>query len=487
MVSLASFYFAYEILFVFPKLATQGEVLFNTVLIGAEILCAMFSIYLYHSVFCATEWKHPRYKGIASMSSVPFVTIQIPTFNEPVRVLAETINACKRQDYPKDRYKIVVADDSTDAMTVKRIHGLCRKKGVVFVHRNHRRGFKAGALNDAEARVEGDVIALLDADDMPEPSFLAHCVEVLMSDSNVAFVQTRNAERNDRTNTITGIGRMIRDLFFGAIMKSKDMRKLGIFCGSGGVIRRRALRQMGGWPEETVTEDIDLSTKLFASGYISKYINPVECRGLLPTTFTGLAGQTFRWAHGTTHTLLLRWRMILRIPSKTRKLEHLLSCSTYVLGPAILAIDLLMVAHLLFRIPIFHMYEPWSIWIFGVGFTLSSFSALLFVQMADEKISMKRLFMYIFAVYGLAVNFTIAAASAFIGRKSAFFRTPRSAGRKDYVKLMGRYWIEALIGLVSLYAGLTSLTNPVYNVQATWVIFFGVGFLTAPILALKYG
>jgi cellulose synthase/poly-beta-1,6-N-acetylglucosamine synthase-like glycosyltransferase len=481
MSALFSAYFAYEIIYVFPKVTSAAGMALNVALVSAEILTAIFSMYLYHSVFCSLEWQHVKYKGLKKF---PFVTIQIPVFNEPLSTLNRTIKACKNQNYPKNRYEIIIADDSTKPWQIEK---LCREEGIGFYHRNHRRGFKAGALNDILSRSRGEVIACLDADDMPEPTFLPHSVEVLMSSDKIAFVQSRNAERNDNSNMITGIGRMIRDLFFGSIMKSKDMRKLSIFCGSGGVMKRSVLDDMGGWPEQTVTEDIDISTKIFSHGYESKFINPVECRGLLPISFSSLTGQTYRWAHGTTRTLKLRWRSIMRIPGFWRKSEHLLSCATYILGPAILLIDLIMAAHLIFKIPIFHMYEPISIWIFGVALTLSSFFALLYVQFLDNRINMKRIFAYIFAMYGLSVNFTLATISAITGRKFAFFRTPKTRQKKSYVKIAKRYWIEALVAGISIYAGVTNLMDPMYNVQATWVIFFGIGFLTAPLLALKYG
>ena len=390
-------------------------------------------------------------------------------------------------DYPNNRYEILIADDSTDKKDMKKIRELCKEYGAKFVHRDHRSGFKAGALNGILQHSRGKYIALLDADDRPEKTFLSHSVEVIESKNNIAFVQTRNAERNDDVNMVTGIGRMIRDLFFGSIMKSKDMRKLSIFCGSGGVIKRSVLDEMGGWPEQTVTEDIDISTKIFAHGYESKFINPVECKGLLPMSFSSLTGQTYRWAHGTTKTLMLRWRSVMKIPGFWRKSEHLLSCATYVLGPAILIIDLIMAAHLLFKIPIFHMYEPMTVWVFGVALTLSSFFALLYVQFLDKKVDMKRIFAYIFAMYGLSVNFTFAVISALIGRKFSFFRTPKTKQKKNYAKIAKRYWIESVIAGVSIYSGVINITDPVYNVQALWVIFFGIGFLSAPILALKYG
>ena len=483
VLALSFSYFSYEIIFIFPKLGSIQAVFLNTFLISAEILCSIFSIYLLHSIFCTIEWKHFNHKGLKKK---PFVSVQIPTFNEPLRVLRETILSCLNQEYPKNKYEILVADDSTDIKKMNKIKDFCKEHKIKFIHRDNRNGFKAGALNNLNKYAKGDVIAVLDADDKPEPTFLSHAVETLLSDEKIAFVQTRNAERNFATNTVTGIGRMIRDLFFGAIMKSKDMRSLAIFCGSGGVVKRKLLDEVGGWPEETVTEDIDLTTKLFASGYISKYINPVECKGLLPCTFTGLTGQVFRWAFGTTKTFKLRWREAMRIPGFFRKIEHFLSLSTYLLGPAMVLIDIVMIAHLLLRIQIFHMIEPMFLWIFGVGFTLSSFIALLFVQVRDDDVSMKRIFTYIFVMYGMAWNFTKAAFAALFGRSFTFFRTPRGASRKSLKVIAKKYWVETVIGMVSVYAALTSIADPVYSMQSIWVFVFGIGFLSVPVLAVKY-
>jgi cellulose synthase/poly-beta-1,6-N-acetylglucosamine synthase-like glycosyltransferase len=480
---LAILYFSYSVIFLFPLLQTTEALILNILLLFSEMLAGLFSIYLYHSIFSTLEWKSPEKKNLAKW---PFVTIQVPTYNESIGVVGKTLTAAMKQNYP-GRYEIIVADDSADAKKAKDLKEFCRSNRIKYIRRAHRKGYKAGALNNIIPVSRGNVIALLDADDMPEPTFLKSCVATLYSAGNIAFVQTRNAERNQGVNSVTGIGRLLRDLFFGAIMKSKDMRQLAIFCGSGGAIRKSILKKLGGWPEDTVTEDIDLSTMAFANGYISKFINPVECRGLLPPTFTGLCGQTFRWAYGTTSTLRLRWKQILKIPGFWRKIEHFLSCMTYVLGPAIVAIDLIMVVHLLFQIPIFHMYEAKTVWIFGATLTLSAFFALLFVQLRDGNVSIKRTVHYIFAIYGLSINFTRAVISAALKRKFSFFRTPRTAVSKADFSLLRKFWIELLIGIVSIYAAVIRIGDPLYTAQASWVIFFAIGFLAAPYFAVRYG
>jgi cellulose synthase/poly-beta-1,6-N-acetylglucosamine synthase-like glycosyltransferase len=481
----AVLYFGYDIIYLFPLLHGTGAIALNILLIASEMLAGFFSIYLYHSIFSTAEWKSAAKH---TLKKTPFVTIQVPIFNETMEIVGKTLTAALAQNYPKNRYEIIVADDSTDEKKAGALKKFCSSHKIRYIHRNNRHGFKAGALNNALRASKGEVIALLDADDMPEPTFLTSSVSALYSEKDVAFVQTRNAERNDGINNVTGIGRLVRDLFFGAIMKSKDNRHLAIFCGSGGVIKKSIINELGGWPEATVTEDIDLSTMAFAKGYTSKFINPVECRGLLPPTFTGLSGQTFRWAYGTTTTLMLRWRQILKIPGVFRKIEHFLSCMTYVLGPVLVAIDLIMVTHLSLGIPIFHMYESKTVWIFGATLTLSSFFALLFVQLRDNRISIKRTVHYIFVMYGLSINFTKAVVSALFRRRFAFFRTPRHAvAKKNNYRMLGRYWMEMAIGIISLAAALYRIGDPIYTAQASWVIFFAIGFLSAPYFAFRHG
>lgn len=494
LVALAASYFTYQAIFIFPLLP-QSALLMNSLLLSMEILCAMFSIYLYHAVFCTMEWKSPTLENIAEFSkktTVPFVSLHVPTFNEPMDVVGQTLEAAIKQDYPKDRYEVIVADDSTDEAKSLALQQFCKSHGIKFLHRDNRKGFKAGALNNAEkmSNREAKIIAVLDADDIPATDFLCATAQMLVKDEKVAFVQTRNCERNGDENQITGVGHLIRDLFFGAIMKSKDMRHLSIFCGSGGAIKRALLNKFGGWPEETVTEDIDLTTILFSNGYTSSYLNPSHCSGLLPPTFTGLCGQLFRWSFGTTRTLVLRWKMILKIPGFFRKIEHFLSCMTYLLGPAIVAMNIIMVYHLVSKVPIFHMYEIPTLWIFGGLLTVSSFLTLLFVQLRDSKVSISNTISYILAVFGLSINFTKGAVSAVIGRKLAFFRTPRTASTdhtfRTSVKMVMKFLPETILGLVSISVALMNILTPLYAAQASWVLLFGIGFMTAPYFAVKY-
>jgi len=485
MLTLAAAYFSYEIVYVFPRIMTGLEtVILNSLLIVAEILSAIFGIYVYHSLFCTFEWPRTKYNGL---NRHPFVTIQIPAFNEPISVIGKTLDACMSQDYPKDKYEIIVADDSTDKPKLRQLQRICSKNGITLVHRDNRKSYKAGALNNSMKHARGEVLAILDADDTPEPTFLSHSVEALLEDKRLAFVQARNAERNRNQNAVTKLSGSIRNILFSSVMKSKDNRNLALFCGSGGVVRRRILEKLGGWPEETLTEDTDFTTKVFSLNFSSKYINPVECRGLLPTSYSAFQRQSFRWAKGTTQTLFLRWRAILKIPNVWRKIEHFLSCMSYFIGPMLLTFNIILIAHLATGIQLFHMYDPTFLWIFGTFLALSSFFAVLHTQISERRFSLRQIAIYVVASHSLSINFTKAILSVIFKRKTAFYRTSRTTSARGGFSAARRFWVEALLGSASIIAAVLTIMNPAYTVQAMWTAFFGLGILMAPILAFRYG
>jgi len=135
----------------------------------------------------------------------PFVTIQLPIFNE-LYVIARLIDACTKFDYPKDRFEIHILDDSTDE-TVEIVAEKVREykaKGfnIEQIIRKKRQGFKAGAMRDAMHLVNGEFVAIFDADFVPDPSFLQRTIPHF-ADPEVGVVQTRWEHINEDYNIIT--------------------------------------------------------------------------------------------------------------------------------------------------------------------------------------------------------------------------------------------------------------------------------------------
>ncbi len=176
-----------------------------------------------------------------------------------------------RLDYPRDRLQIQVLDDSTDETS--EIAGKAVERwatagySVEYVHRSHRHGFKAGALQAGLDTARGELIAVFDADFQPLPDFLRRTVHHF-TDPNVGVVQARWTFRNRDHSLLTRIQAMLLDGHF--VFEHGGRARSGRFFnfnGTAGVLRRTMIEDAGGWQHDTLTEDTDLSYRAQMKGW----------------------------------------------------------------------------------------------------------------------------------------------------------------------------------------------------------------------------
>ena len=243
----------------------------------------------------------------------PAVCIQIPAYNEPPELLAETIEAVMRQDYP-GRWMVQVVDNNTpDEATWRPIEELCRSLGdrVEFMHLADWPGYKSGALNEATHRLPDwvEVIAVVDADYLVSPGFLTATARHF-ADPEVGFVQTPQHYRDwSDDRYLAGLFYSYK-YFFDVSMVSRHEHAAIIFGGTMGLIRRSALARIGGWDEWCITEDAEASLRLLGLGYRGVYDPRSYGAGLMPLSFEGLKKQRFRWAFGGVQILRKHARAI---------------------------------------------------------------------------------------------------------------------------------------------------------------------------------
>jgi cellulose synthase/poly-beta-1,6-N-acetylglucosamine synthase-like glycosyltransferase len=229
----------------------------------------------------------------------PFVLVQVASFNEPPEVVEECLRSVLRLDYPSDRFAVQLCDDSTDAVAVRVLREYCREAGVDFQHRTNRRGFKGGALNDGLAAFPApiDVIAIVDSDYTVQPGFLRRVVPEFAA-ARIAFVQTPQAYRNVRDGALTRWYELADAYFYRVVQPVRARFQSLIFCGTMGVLRHAALDDAGGWSEECVTEDAELTLRLLARGWEGKYLPEEFGSGLAPDLMSAVRSQQRRWAFG---------------------------------------------------------------------------------------------------------------------------------------------------------------------------------------------
>lgn len=228
----------------------------------------------------------------------PAVDIFVPTYNEELSVVKNTVYASLGIDWPKDKIKIWILDDGNRPVFKQFAHDV----GAEYIARPTHEHAKAGNINNALRQATGDFVAIFDCDHVPTRSFLQLTMGWFFKDNQLAMMQTPHHffspdpfERN--------LGRFRRapnegTLFYGLVQDGNDMWDATFFCGSCAVLRRGPLDEIGGIAVETVTEDAHTSLRLHRKGYTSAYIRIPQAAGLATESLSAHIGQRIRWARG---------------------------------------------------------------------------------------------------------------------------------------------------------------------------------------------
>jgi cellulose synthase/poly-beta-1,6-N-acetylglucosamine synthase-like glycosyltransferase len=265
--------------------------------------------------------RPPRHPTPAALRDYPFVTVQLPIFNE-IYVIERLIRSACELDWPRDRLEIQVLDDSTDEtqFVAARLVRRYSDSGVNITHLRHndRAGFKAGALAAGLARARGEFIAMFDADFVPPRDFLRQTVPYFAYE-RVAFVQTRWGHLNQSYSWLTEVQSIIIDAHF--LVDQVARNRGGYFMnfnGTAGVWRRAAIEDAGGWQHDTLAEDLDLSYRAQLRGWEAVYLPEVVTHAELPVTVSAYRSQQRRWAAGSFACALKLLPALLRAPLAAR-------------------------------------------------------------------------------------------------------------------------------------------------------------------------
>lgn len=303
------------------------------------VLAPLAILGLHRAWLAWTWWRSPVPVRPPDPEVWPPVTVQLPVFNERY-VVRRLIEAAAKLDYP--RLRIQVLDDSTDDTTdIARAAIGEAGRPIELVHRDDRAGFKAGALQAAMAGAD-ELIAVFDADFVPDPEFLRRVVPWL-ADPRVGMVQARWGHLN-AGSWLTAAQAVLLDAHFAIehAARSRSGRWFN-FNGTAGVWRKQAILDGGGWQSDTLTEDLDLSYRAQLAGWRFVYDDAVVAPAELPATFAAFKAQQHRWAKGSIQTarkLLGRiWRAPIPWETKVEATFHLTANLAY---PLVLVLALVM-------------------------------------------------------------------------------------------------------------------------------------------------
>ncbi len=308
---------------------------------------------------------------------LPFVTIQLPIFNERY-VVERLIDNIMLLDYPKDRFEVHVLDDSTDEtveITQQKVTSY-RAQGfqIEQIRRKDRKGFKAGALKDAMPLAKGEFIAIFDADFLPKKDFLKDTL-CHFEDKKTGVVQTRWEHLNESYSLITRLQALQLNVHFSIEQQGRQGGNyLRQFNGTAGVWRRETINDAGGWEADTLTEDLDLSIRAQLKGWRILYLEDIGSPAELPAEMNGLKSQQFRWMKGGAETarkmLPTIWQSNLNFGQKFQASMQLLSSSIFV---CIFIMGVMSV-------PALFLLGHWKFGTEFMSWALSGFIAFLLVQ-----------------------------------------------------------------------------------------------------------
>lgn len=272
--------------------------IYNLTLFPITFFSVLFLLLTLFNLFFVRKNPLPKKR----MDRLPFVSVQIPTFNDPIA--ERCIMKCMEFDYPRSLYEIVIADDSTNPSTQKILQRYAEENPgfIKYIHRDSREGFKAGALKNAMKITRGKIFVIFDSDWMPARDFLKKIVTPFV-DPKVAIVQARQGFYNKDTNFITRFAAYTLMMYHTIILPLNNRINCVFFCGTAGAIRREAFESVGGWNLNSINEDSDLSVRLLTKGYNTVYLDfatPSE----VPDTFEGFLKQQMRWCYGNVRVFI---------------------------------------------------------------------------------------------------------------------------------------------------------------------------------------
>lgn len=305
------------------------------------IILIMMVYAVRHAVFTLRRLfgrqRHP-YLDIDS-AHWPRVTVFIAAHNEEL-VIAGCLGALLNTNYPAGRLKIVpVNDRSTDATRSIIDSFVANHPGrITPFHRDGGKGGKAAALKDALAYAEGDIAIIFDADYVPGRGLLKQLVAPFF-DPEVGAVMGRVVPINSGANLLTRLLDLERSGGYQVDQQARmNLKLVPQYGGTVGGVRLSAVAAVGGWHDDMLAEDTDITYRLLFNGWKTIYTNRSECYEEVPQEWAVRVKQVKRWSKGHNQVLLRYWYQFATSPflSWRERLDGLLLLLVFALPPLLL-------------------------------------------------------------------------------------------------------------------------------------------------------
>ena len=417
----------------------------------------------------------------------PTITIQLPIYNEKY-VATRLVDAVCQQDYPKDKMRIMVLDDSDDdtvgtmSNTVKKYQSL--GFDIEHVRRGTRNGYKAGALKHAMKSTTSEFVAIFDADFIPPAWYLKKAIPHFTK-SNIGLVQCRWGHINENYSALTQAQALNLDFHFLIEQKAKSNSNLFMnFNGTAGIWRKECIDDAGGWHTATLVEDLDLSYRAQMKGWKCLFLPDIVVDAELPVQMNGAKRQQFRWAKGSIQCAvkLLGNILLKRKISFDAKLQAFIQLTRHIVFPLMLIQFITLPILLASEVNLYIVS-------FLPALTLATYLAmgpgaylLVINKMYKNNWKMHAKALPYLLVYsiGMSVNNTVAVFDGIFGKKNEFLRTPKYG-----IITNDDDWRDKAYNLPFSKTTLLEMFFAVYGILGIFIAIFSNNPIFVPIIALQ--
>ncbi|WP_420544850.1 cellulose synthase family protein [Nitrosopumilus sp.] len=459
------------------------QFVFDLFIISAIIIIA------YTCNFYYLAYLSGKRKEILSTADLgtPSITIQLPIYNEKY-VAKRLVDAVCHLDYPKEKLKIMVLDDSDDdtsELLAKAVNEY-QKSGMQIQHvrRGTRKGYKAGALKHAMQTTDTDLVAIFDADFIPPTWFLKRAIPHF-SKPNIGLVQCRWGHVNENYSAITQAQALSLDFHFLIEQKAKSNSHLFMnFNGTAGIWKRDCIEDAGGWHTATLVEDLDLSYRAQMKGWKCVFLPDIVVDAELPVQMNAAKRQQFRWAKGSIQCAikLLSDIAVKRKVGIEAKIQAFIQLTRHIVYPLMLIQFLALPILLAGQVNLYVVS-------FIPAITLATYLAMgpgayimIIQSMYHKSWKSKAKILPALLVYnaGMSVNNTVAVFDAVLGKKNEFLRTPKYGIVKK-----NDDWREKAYNLPFTQTTLLEIFFGVYGIMGIFISIFSNNPIFVPIIGLQ--
>jgi len=264
--------------------------------------------------------------------ALPECTILIPAHNEE-KVIRRTLEAMMRLEYPGEKLRILVINDGSSDRTREIILELAQRDSRIELYdvpRGQGGKGKSRALNLGAQQVRSDIIAVYDADNTPDPRALRYLAAQLMLHPELGAVLGKFRTVNKNATLLTRFIN-IETLGFQSMLQAgrSQLHHIATLPGTNFVMRTALIRQLHGWDEQALTEDSELSIRIYEEGYIIKYIPYAITYEQEPQEWGVWLRQRMRWVRGNNYVIGKFFRHIPHFTNRRLGFDLLYTLALY--------------------------------------------------------------------------------------------------------------------------------------------------------------